>query len=469
MFTAIFQNHLGYLAFWVLTALALGGAVWPFARKLGRSHGFWWAGLTSTLTIVIGVTFMDGGAATGQCVVNHDFTQPFQTTQGLWNLAMTVPLGLFAALAVRRPLPVLVGLVTLPLAIEFTQATVNGLGRVCDSSDAEMNVLGGLLGFTAAATALAVRRRPLDWKRGIKSSLIAAVAILALGSGVALPAVSFTHADGTGLSAASAQQREAVQKAVNEAFGDRYKIENVYNQPCAGASCTNVIFSLLSQDKGHPEAFGNGTLSWPDKKHLNVLLEDSNQSTVMGYPIQGAEAPKTEQDAYRIATSYMSKRYPWAKDAVAHKTYPVGDKAEFGWITSWRWRQGDVLMPRMLDVQVSKAGRVSQVDVTLGPKKLDFENPKVDAKQAQEAVHKAMVDEFLDRGYKIPADLHAEAFTLKATEREGTWRAEWLVNISMSTSAQPTDPQASTTTDIWRVDSMSGQMYNGLNMPVKAG
>ncbi|MER5706625.1 VanZ family protein [Streptomyces sp. NPDC002122] len=467
MFTAIFQNHLGYLTAWVLAALALGGAAWLLVRRLGKPYGFWWAGSTSALAGVIGVTFMDGGAATGQCVVNHDLTQPFQTTQGLWNLAMTVPLGLFATLAVRRPLPVLVGLITLPLAIEFTQATVNGLGRVCDSSDAEMNVIGGLLGFTVAVIALAVRRRPLGWQRGVKPTLIATVAILVLGSGVALPALSLTHADGTGLSAANSQQREAVEKAVNEAFGNRYEIGHVYDQPCAGAQCTNVVFSLASRDKEHSAAFGNGTLSWPDKKHLNVLLEDSNKPTAMGYPVQGAAAPKSEQDAYRIAALYMNQRYSWAKDAVAHKTYPVGAKAEFGWITSWRWRQGEVLMPRMLDVQVSKAGRISQVDVTLGPTELELEKPKVDAEQAQEAVQKAMADEFRTRGYQVPADLQAEAFTLKATEREGTWRAEWLVDVSMNASGQQTDPQ--TTTDLWRVDSVSGQMYNGLDVPVKAG
>ncbi|MFE6851277.1 VanZ family protein [Streptomyces sp. NPDC057674] len=466
MFTAIFQNHLGYLTAWVLAALALGGATWLLVRRLGKPYGFWWAGATSALAGVIGVTFMDGGAATGQCVVNHDLTQPFQTTQGLWNLALTVPLGFFATLAVRRPLPVLVGLITLPLAIEFTQATVNGLGRVCDSSDAEMNVVGGLVGFSAAVTALSVRRRPLGWQRGAKPSLITAVAILVLGSGVALPSLSLTHADGTGLSAADSQQREAAETAVNEAFGDRYEIGHVYDQPCAGAGCTNVVFALTSRDKNHPAASGNGTLSWPDRKHLNVLLEDSSRPTAMGYPVQDTVAPKSEQDAYRIATLYMSQRYPWAKDAVAHKTYPVGEKAEFGWITSWRWRQGEVLMPRMLDVQVSKAGRVSQVDVTLGPKVLELEKPRVRAEEAQSAVHEVMADEFRARGQQVPDDLLAEAFTLKATEREGTWRAEWLVSVSMSASGQQPDPQA-TTTDLWRVDSVSGQMYNGLDMPVE--
>ncbi|MGW2184167.1 VanZ family protein [Streptomyces sp. NPDC001732] len=107
------------------------------SSRLGSPHGVWWAGLAGTLTGVLGVTFMGSGPASGQCVINHDLAEPFRTTQGLWNLAMTVPLGLFALMALRRILPAAVGVVALPLAIEFTQAAANGLGRVCDSADAE--------------------------------------------------------------------------------------------------------------------------------------------------------------------------------------------------------------------------------------------------------------------------------------------------------------------------------------------
>jgi hypothetical protein len=473
VFTAIFQNHYGYLATCTLAALVLGGAAWLLSRRLGNPFGVWWGGLAATLTGVLGVTFMGSGPASGQCVINHNFVEPFRTTQGLWNLAMTVPLGLFALLAVRRVLPALVGVIALPLAIEFAQATVNGLGRVCDSADAEMNILGGLAGLAVAASVLA-RRGALSWRAGTKTSLIASAVILTLGAGVARPMVTFTHLDGTGLSDAGSSQRQAVERAVKEAFGDRYELRNVYEQPCVGAPCTNVIFTLLSRDKGHPEAFSNGSLSWPDKKHLNVLLEDSDRPSVMGYPVTGAKAPSTEQGAYKIAQQYMREHYPWAKDAVEHKTYPVGEKAELGWMTSWRWLHDDVLMPRMLDVQVNSAGRISQVDVTLGPTHAKLQKAKLDAGQAEAAVRDGLVAQNRANGgndlneQQVQAKYRVEAFTLKAVERDGTWRPAWLVNVSMRPEKPGADPLEQGEAEMWQVDAVDGQVYDSTDAPVKA-
>ncbi|MGJ3558824.1 VanZ family protein [Streptomyces sp. INA 01156] len=233
MFTAIFQNHYGYLAACAFVGLAFGGAAWVTSRRLGNPFGLWWAGLAVTLTGVFGVTFLDGSTADRQCVINHNLAEPFHTTQGMWNLAMTLPLGLFVVLAVRRFLPSLLGVVALPLAIEFTQATVNGLGRICDSSDAQMNILGGLAGL-AIGTAVLIRRDELDWRGGAKGALIASAIGAVLGAGVLRPMVAFTHVDGTSLAAAGSGQRQAVETAVQEAFGNYYKLGDVYEQPCVG-------------------------------------------------------------------------------------------------------------------------------------------------------------------------------------------------------------------------------------------
>ncbi|MER5311090.1 VanZ family protein [Streptomyces sp. NPDC002773] len=465
MFTAIFQDRYGYLAVCVVVALIIGGAAWLLARRIGSPYGLWFAGLAATATVVLGVTFMGSGPAGGQCVINHDAVEPFRTTQGLWNLIMTVPLGFFALMAVRRPLPVLVGVVAFPLAIEFTQAEVDGLGRVCDSADAQMNILGGLIGLAVAALVL-VKRGSIVWQGAAKASLIAAAVILLLGAGVARPLVAFTHVDGTGLSDANSVQRQAVEQAVREAFGNRYELGRVYDQPCVGAPCRNVVFTLLSRDKAHPEAFGNGTLSWPDKNRLNMLLEDSDRPSVMGYPVVGAKTPASDKDAFQVARIYMEKHYPWGADAVAHKTYPIGEKAELGWITSWRWVDKGVLMPSMLDVQVNRTGRVSQVNVTLGPKRLNLEPAKLNANQAESLVRDAMTNQFADRG-GIPNDLQLKAFTLKAVERDGAWRPMWLVSISTGPVGPELEADPTGMSDLWRVDAVSGQVYNSADEPIK--
>lgn len=458
MFSAIFQHHVGYLAVCTLIGLILGGAAWTLARKRGNPHGAWWSGLAFTLTGVLGVTFMGGGSASGACVLNHQFAEPFHTTQGLWNLAMMVPVSACALLAIRRPLPVLVGVIALPLAIEFTQATVNGLGRVCDSSDAEMNIIGGLVGLTVVAVVLTIRHS-LAWQAGVKGGLITFAALLLLGSGVARPMLAFTNVDGSSLADASSDQQQAVEAAVREAFGDRYKIGKQYEQPCGDSPCTNIIFILLSREKGHSKEFGSGSLSWPDKKHLNVQLENSDRPTVMGYPMGGAEAPSNDVAASQVAKSYARRHYPWAMSATMSETSPVGAKAELGWITNWRWTHNDVLMPRMLDVQVDRAGRVSQIDVTLGPTHVKLPEAKVDARQAEKAVNKAVMAQLQANG-NSGAKFSTKAVTVKAVETDGNWQPNWLVNTTWPSSGNSNDSQEQAAVEMYRVNAVTGQVYD---------
>lgn len=466
MFSAIFQHHVGYLAVCTLIGLVLGGAAWMLARKRGNPHGAWWSGLAFTLTGVLGVTFMGGGSATGVCVINHQFAESFHTTQGLWNLAMMVPVSACALLAIRRPLPVLVGVIALPLAIEFTQATVNGLGRVCDSSDAEMNIIGGLIGLTVVAVVLTIRHS-LAWQAGIKGALITFAALVLLGSGVARPMLAFTNVDGSSLTDASSGQKQAVEAAVKEAFGDRYKIGKQYEQPCGDSPCTNIIFILHSHEEGHSEDFGTGSLSWPDKKHLNVQLENSDRPTVMGYPVGGAKAPSTDVAASRIAKSYAQRQYPWAMDATMSETSSVGAKAELGWVTNWRWTHNDVLMPRMLDVQVDRAGRVSQIDVTLGPTRANLPKSKLDAGQAEKAANKAVTAQLQANG-NAGAEFHTKAVTVKAVEQDGNWQPNWLVNVTWPSNGKSDDSQEQAAVEMYRVNAVTGQVYDAAGQPLKA-
>ncbi|MEU6393017.1 VanZ family protein [Streptomyces sp. NPDC046939] len=458
MFSAIFQHHVGYLAACVVLGLMVAAAAWAVANKCGNPRGPWWSGLAFTLTGVLGVTFMGGGRASGVCVLNHQFSEPFHTTQGLWNLAMMVPVGAFALLAVRRPLPVLLGVIALPLAIEITQATVNGLGRVCDSSDAEMNILGGLLGLAVVAVLLD-RRRPLAWQAGARGTLISSVAFLVLISGVARSMLDFTNVDGSSLRAANSEQERAVEAAVAEAFGDRYEIGQLNEQPCVDAPCTNIIFILHSREAGHTDDFGSGSLSWPDKKHLNVQVEDSDRPGVMGYPVEGARAPSSEQAASAVAKQYARAKYPWVSGASTTETSPVGEKAERGWMTSWRWTYNDILMPRTLDVQVDRAGRVSQVDVTLGPTRAEVRDAKLESRQAEKAVTEVVTEQLRANG-TIGAEFTTKAITLKAFERDGKWEPHWLVNVMESPNGKSEEASEPAPVETYRVNALTGQVYD---------
>jgi hypothetical protein len=307
-------------------------------------------------------------------------------------------------------------------------------------------------------------RKSLLWQGGVKGALIASVALLLLGSGVARPMLAFTNVDGSSLSAADTDQKRAVEAAVKEAFGDRYTIGQLYEQPCLDRSCKNVIFNLHSREKGQSELFGSGSLSWPDKKHLNVLLEDSDRPTAMGYPVKGAKAPTNAREAHDIAQAYTRQQYPWAKSATVQETDPVGEKAVLGWMTNWRWTHNDVLMPRMLDVQIGRAGRVSRIDVTLGPTRADLPDVKLDARQAENAVNKAVTAQLRANG-STDAEFQTEAVTVKADDLEGKWKPYWLVNVTSPHTGRTDDAQVPAPVETYRVDALTGQVYDAGGAP----
>lgn len=78
----------------------------------------------------------------------------------LANVALLLPVAVFAALATRRPWAVLVAGVGASAAIEAVQALVPAIGRACDTNDWAMNSLGVLAGVLAARGLLAITGTP---------------------------------------------------------------------------------------------------------------------------------------------------------------------------------------------------------------------------------------------------------------------------------------------------------------------
>ncbi|SMH28216.1 VanZ like family protein [Rathayibacter oskolensis] len=87
------------------------------------------------------------------------FSMPFQGLDTLANIAMLLPLTLFAALRVGRPLPVLAAVSGLSALIELVQALAPALGRSCDTDDWFMNTVGAAIGAALATGILGVERR----------------------------------------------------------------------------------------------------------------------------------------------------------------------------------------------------------------------------------------------------------------------------------------------------------------------
>lgn len=356
--------------------------------------------------------FTGGGGASGQCVINKDLAEPFATEQGLLNAVLFVPIGLFGVLASRAVVPVLVGGVLLSAVTELLQALVPGIGRDCDSSDLEMNSLGAAIGVGAAWAFLRVAQRsiaPLH-AGGKVTSTVGAVVLLAAGVAWKV-GITPLVLEATSIQIAGSEERKAAETAIHEAFGNRYRVSNVQVMPGAYGGSDRLLIAL---EKGSAE------LSWPDREQLSVELEHSSTPGDASFPVPGvSERPRNGREALLIAERFARQTFPWGATNSKVEIYPVGEQAELGWIASWRRRVNGVLMPMRLDVQVNRAGRISQLlarhvdDPDRLPRVSLKEPDAVDiVRKAQQSSSGAMK---VGRG------------EILAIRRHGQWRAQWLI------------------------------------------
>jgi hypothetical protein len=364
-----------------------------------------------------------GGFLTRKCVVNHDFAQPFHTDQGLLNLALFVPVGFFALLAIRAVAPTIALAVLLPLATELIQCLVPAVGRLCDTSDVEMNALGGLAGAVAASLLLRLARSPLPGlEAGMRRTVQLAAGVLVVTAVLWTTVITEIPVDATSLQLAGGDEKAAADKALHEAFGDRYPIVNVQVQPGTNGAPTQLLIALKS---------GFATLTWPDTRQLVVSLESSAAPTQASFPVTGqVKAPTNGNDALAIATRYAQAHYPWGLHGAQPRAYAAGDHAQFGWIVSWRRRDAHgVLMPMRLDVQIDTAGRVSQLLVRHVDDPAALPAVTVSRQRAR-ATALATVTKTLRQGVTAQA-VDSE---LLAVQRKGKWRVQWLFAIQPSQS-----------------------------------
>nr|WP_272921678.1 VanZ family protein [Streptomyces sp. SID8354] len=331
---------------------------WPTHRAGRRpwAHAALGASVTAELALTL---FLPSGAATADgthtCVINRNFAEPFATEQGLLNLLLFLPIGFFGLMALRSLLPVLAGSILLSLATELLQTLLPWVHRGCDSSDLEMNSLGGIAGALLAWALLRLRRRPvMPLERHARATALTSAVLLGV-AGVAWALwITPTAVDATSLQLTGNKERQVAQKAIQQAFGDRYAISKVQLRPGVDDAPDNLLIAL---DNGSAE------LTWPDASQLNVSLESSSQTTSASFAVPGvAHAPAGGKDALPIARRYAEEHYPNELRDAEPQVYPIGERAELGWIVSWRRRKSNgVLMPMRLDVQTNTAGRVSQL------------------------------------------------------------------------------------------------------------
>ncbi|WP_307787241.1 VanZ family protein [Streptomyces musisoli] len=417
MFEAVFGDDHGFLGGLTALGAVLGGTGWWAARRLRAAHALWWPPFVFCLTGVLGVTLAlraGEGGGPAECVINHEITEPLYTTQGQWNLAMFVPLGFFGVLALRRPAPVLAGALALPCLIELAQTLAPVVG-ICDSADLEMNAVGGLIGL--AAGLLAVRGR-VAWRAWVRTSLVLLGALGLIGITVLHSAVTLEHVDGSSVRDAHGDERAVAERVVRQAFDGRYEVGRVQIRP--GIDGYNGFMSIQ---------LGGGVsadLMWPGGRRLTV---DFSGATGPGFAVPGATPAHDARDAYRIARTYMRVHYPWAGSASWHVTRPAtGEQGGDGWVTSWRFRERGVAMPRSLDVRIDRAGRVHGLTADFGPTHVDVPARLLTARQAEEAVTEREQEH--GAGPKALRVHALDLMTQRAKGNRGPWRAVWSVEVA---------------------------------------
>ncbi|WP_371096901.1 VanZ family protein [Streptomyces sanglieri] len=426
MLQAVFNGRGEFVLIAVVIVIIVGLLGFLGARRyLQRPWPY--AGLAAVLAAELSVTifFPSPGHVSGQCVLNRNYGESFATEQGLLNLAMFVPIGFFGVLAFRRVLPVFLGGVLLSVVTELCQALAPWVGRSCDSSDVQMNVLGAGLGTLAAwASVRATRGELLPAQATLKPMAVIFGACFLACAMVWKLWITPLALDSTSLQIASGDEKAQARQVLATAFDDHFDIANVQLQSGQNGASDMLMITLET---------GFAELSWPDKEQLTVSLESSSRPGPGSFPVTEAlPAPKSADDALRIAKRYAKERFPWGLENSRVKSFPVGDKAEFGWMVSWRSRIDGVLMPMRLDVQINRAGRVSQLltrhaegAVTLPPR-------RVDEKQAVATASK------YSRGAKTGPG------NLLAIRREGEWRAQWAVPVYAGDDVYPVYVDAET-------------------------
>ncbi len=443
MFSAIFQDRIGFLIAAAVAALVIGFAGYKAARHHG-TRPYAYAGLAAVLTAETAVTlFMPGGGySSHNCVINHDIAEPFATTQGLLNLAMFIPIGFLGALALRAVVPVVAGAAALSLVTELAQTLVPGIGRGCDSSDFLMNSVGGALGALAAWAYLRASKHEIKPNAHLRTTVIASGAVLAFAAIAAGTWITPQHLDSTSLQLAGSNEKQAAQKAMNDAFGDRYSVAKVQVQPPWQNSPGSLLIALADEQ-------GNASLTWPDAKELTVTFETTDKTTSASFSVPGADKTKPDNadDAYEIAETYARRYFPAALSGSKHFVDPVGEKAELGWMVSWRRKNADgVLMPLRLDVQINTAGRISQLLTASTEDPKDLPKVSISQQTAEAAALKSIMAEIKGTKLKV-ADS-----SLMAVERSGEWRAQWLVTFE--------DPKGEAFLTVTYVDAATGKAEN---------
>ncbi|MEU6343741.1 VanZ family protein [Streptomyces sp. NPDC046977] len=418
MLHAVFDGHGRFIAIALLLTLATMAATYTWARRGHHPRPWTTSCFTGSTAAVLLLTFWGSGSGyVGNCTISRQVSEAFLNDQGLLNVALFVPLGLFGALALRQPVAVALGAGALSLTIEVVQGTVPVVARTCDSSDWVANSTGAALGAALGwgLTAAAARMRVPAWRGNPRPFAWSLAGVLAVDALAGFLLMKLFFVDATSVQYGSAEMRKAAEARTREAFGTRLTVGKVQYVPGS-----KFVVAVIGK--------GSIMLNWPDDGDFSAdfmpYQEGVDSSLVSSITVvDGLRAPKSAQDARTIATYYVRQHFPWALPGSRVESRPVVDGGP-GWNVSWRRTVHGVLMPMRLDVKIDSTGRLFAIRVREVADPVDVPAPQLTEPQARAAARRSP-------DLNLTPDITIGKGTLALADQEGTWHTVWQFPVGI--------------------------------------
>ncbi|WP_380282905.1 VanZ family protein [Kitasatospora purpeofusca] len=342
MIEAILSSAPALFPVFAVLGLALGTVAlwqarprqWPAAAAV-----LWGLSLAGEVAATLTPT-VTGSAGKPTCSIGTGVWETATTAQGLMNIALYVPLALFATLVLRRPLTVLAACAVLSAATEAFQ-TLLGTGRSCDAADLVDNVLGALIGTVAAVLWLWLRRhKPLFGRRDGLHGLAAAGTGLAAVTAVIWLYVPLHH-DAAGFNAHStADETEIPQRIAAQLFGPGTVLQTTRLTTTPEKPSQPILDATTDR--------GQFRIEWPTGRLLNSASADSLIDP----------GPLTRDQVLKVGTDFAAVWFSDLTRAVTPTLTPTDTAGGAYTLTYRRYDADNVLLPMRLDITVSTSGRV---------------------------------------------------------------------------------------------------------------
>ncbi|WP_445279051.1 VanZ family protein [Streptomyces sp. DSM 118148] len=326
-------------------------------RRFNHSKRLFWSLAGAGMGVALSATLTPARSSSnysGTCTISKDFLQSVDTEQWLLNLALLVPVCLFLILAGASYATSIMGVATLSMAIEFTQATLPGIGRACDSDDFIANISGAIL---ISAVVFVTSSLKSGW-RNMRSKVVgssrglmlnsAAIALVAIAG---LSTLTMTFVDSsTPIKEADSSQRRAVAVALEALFGNSLHLTRVQvsNLPDGDEASKQTLIASWEN--------GNAELSWPDAKIHKIWSSD-------GVAFAGRRGRTEINDASAakaVTAKFAARNFAWT--SAATKISTKGDSQFPGaWRVTYQQKQDDIIMPLNFSVVISRSGRLLEL------------------------------------------------------------------------------------------------------------